>query len=146
MTSTQFAYPINIEIDEDGRHVVSFPDLAGAHTDGADRAEALEEAADCLTSVLVHHMLDKRPIPPASRAARGQVVVCPDPVTALKAALHQALTAGGLRIADLARRLGISHRQASRLLDPRHGSTAERLTEALKALGKDVAISVRDAA
>jgi len=31
--------------------VVRFPDLAGTHTNAADRDEALAEAADCLISV-----------------------------------------------------------------------------------------------
>ena len=142
MAMIRFAYPAEIEIDEEGYHIVSFPDLPGARTAGADRAEALVEAEDCVTSYLEHHMAEKREIPNPSRPARGQAVIAPDPVVALKAALHQAMAREGLKPAGLARRLGIDNRQATRLLDPRHSSSAERLTAALKAMGRQVAITV----
>ncbi len=36
------AYPAKIERDEDGRHVVVFPDFGWGATDGATRSEALK--------------------------------------------------------------------------------------------------------
>jgi len=47
------AYPATLEPDEDGRTVVSFHDLVGAHTDGATRAEALWESRDCLREAVM---------------------------------------------------------------------------------------------
>jgi hypothetical protein len=46
MTRTLFSYPARLD-PEDGRLVVHFPDLPEALTDGADKVEALREAADC---------------------------------------------------------------------------------------------------
>ena len=43
MVQTIFTYPVILEPDEDGRPVVTFPDLPGAVTDGADEAEALRK-------------------------------------------------------------------------------------------------------
>ena len=39
-----FNYPAEIERDEDGRFVVTFPDFGWGATDGATREEALAEA------------------------------------------------------------------------------------------------------
>lgn len=44
----RYAYPFTVTADEDGRFVVAFPDVRGASTDGADEAEAIENASDCL--------------------------------------------------------------------------------------------------
>ena len=50
------AYPITLTPDEDGRVVVTFPDVKGASTDGADEAEAIANAADSLIAALIVHM------------------------------------------------------------------------------------------
>ena len=44
-----YSYPAKLEPDADGRLVVHFPALPEALTDGADEAEALREAVDCLS-------------------------------------------------------------------------------------------------
>ena len=43
-----FNYPAEVERDEDGRYVVSFPDFGWGATDGANLDEALSEARDLL--------------------------------------------------------------------------------------------------
>jgi antitoxin HicB len=143
MARTLFSYPARLEPDEDGRLVVHFPDLPEALTDGADEAEALSEATDCLSTALAARIAGDEEIPPPSRL-RGQHWVAPDPTMALKAALHSALRARGMTVADLARRLGIDHRQAARLLDPCAASKLTSLDAALSALGYGIAIEVHE--
>ena len=46
------AYPAEIERDEDGRYVVTFPDFGWGATDGATRDEALAEAKDLLCELI----------------------------------------------------------------------------------------------
>ena len=70
-----FAYPAVFRLDDDGRSLVSFPDFATAHTDGADPNEAMEEAIDCLGSCIAFNMTDKANIPKPSRLKRGQKLV-----------------------------------------------------------------------
>jgi predicted RNase H-like HicB family nuclease len=79
-----------LERDEDGRYVVRFPDLPEALTDGMDEKEALVEAADCLSEALASRIVDGEAIPSPSRLDRGQYLISPDPIIALKAALYTA--------------------------------------------------------
>ena len=52
MNRTPYSFPARLEPDEEGRLVVHFPDLPEALTEGADEAEALAEASDCLSTAL----------------------------------------------------------------------------------------------
>jgi antitoxin HicB len=143
MVQTMFNYPATLEPDEDGRPVVTFPDLPGAVTDGADQAEALREAVDCLSEALATRITHGEEIPPASPAAPGQHLVAPDPTIALKTALYQQLREHGMTVADLADQLGLNDwHQAARLIDPRRSSKLTSLAEALGALGCRIAISI----
>ena len=70
-----FSYPAAFRPDEDGRRVVSFPDFPQAHTDGKDKVEAMQEAIDCLGSVLAELIATRQAIPAPSPAKRGQRLV-----------------------------------------------------------------------
>jgi antitoxin HicB len=137
-----YAYPATLREDENGRFVVEFPDIAWAHTDGATVAEALGEAADCLSEALAEYMATREAIPPPSRPRRGQYLVAPEPTIGLKAALYMAMRDADMTVAGLARALEISHKQARRLIDPRHKTKAATLAGALSAVGYDVAMTV----
>jgi antitoxin HicB len=144
MTRTPYSYPARLEPDEEGRLIVHFPDLPEALTDGADEAEALAEASDCLSTALAARVVNSEAIPSPSRLRPGQYLVAPDATMALKAALYTALRARKMTIAELARQLGIDDRKAARLLDPRAASKLTRLEEALSALGYAIAIEVHE--
>jgi antitoxin HicB len=132
-----------LERDEGGRYLVHFPDLPEALTDGVDKKEALVEAADCLSEALASRIVDGEEIPSPSSLNRGQYLISPDPIIALKAALYTALEAHGMTIAHLADRLGMKDwHQAARLIDPKQPSKLRRLTAALDALGWKVEIAV----
>ena len=64
-----FSYPATFRRDAKGRIVVGLPDLPEAHTDGRETAEAIEEAVDCLGSVLAFRIAEKSKIPAPSRAS-----------------------------------------------------------------------------
>ena len=122
--------------------VVHFPDLPDALTDGANEAEALSEASDCLSTALAARIANGEDIPPPSRLRRGEYLVVPEATMALKAALHGALRARKMTVADMARRLDIDYRQAARLVDPRAASKLVSLEAALSQLGYRVAIEL----
>lgn len=140
----QFEYPVDMKKDRAQRHLVTFPDLPEAATDGATIEEALQEAADCLGEALASRLVDGDPIPAPSSARRGQWVVAPDATLSLKIALNLALKDRGMTAADLARRLEVDHKEARRLLDPREPSKEPRLTDALAALDYGVGFTVYD--
>jgi antitoxin HicB len=141
---SRFGFPARLEPDEEGRLVVHFPDLPEALTDGADEAEALAEATDCLSEALAGRINRREDIPAPSRLRRGQRWVAPDPMMALKAALYSALRARNMTAADLARQLRIDARKANRLIDPRASSSLTSLEAALSALGYVIGIEVHE--
>ena len=144
MATARYGFPARLQPDEEGRLVVHFPDLPEALTDGADEAEALAEAADCLSEALAGRINRGEDIPPPSRLRRGQHWVAPEPTIALKAALYSALRTRRMSVADLARRLDIDARKAARLIDPRAASRLNDLEVALSALGYAIAIELHE--
>ena len=144
MATGRYGFPVRLERDDENRLVVHFPDLPEALTDGANEAEALAEAADCLSEALAGRINRGEDIPPPSRLSRGQHWVAPDPTIALKAVLYSALRARKMTVADLARRLDIDERKAARLIDPRATGRLIDLETALSALGYAIAIEVHE--
>jgi|SRR5689334_10867679 len=143
---SSFAYPAKFQPDERGRLLVSFPDFPRAHTDGTDLPEALEEAIDCLGSVIASRIADRTPIPAPSKLKRGQRLV-PVPLwIAGKLALYLAMRENQITNSELARRLGVRETVVRRMLDPDHETKSEKLQSALSALGKRVVLTVQDAA
>jgi antitoxin HicB len=141
-----FTYPASFRPDESRRQVVSFPDFPFAHTDGKDANEAMEEAIDCLGSVLASLIAGKSDIPVPSRVKRGQRLV-PVPLwIAGKLGLYLAMREKGVNNSELARRLGVRETVIRRMLDPDHETRSERIQAALEALGKRIVIAVEDAA
>ncbi len=141
----RFTYPIDVERDEAGFYLVTFPDLPEAATDGRARAEARAAATDCLAAALAARNVRGEAIPRPS-PARGRATVMPPALVAAKAALHVARRQAGLSKVALAVRLGCDEKEVRRLLDPRHNSRLDRLETALAALGKRLIVEVRGAA
>jgi antitoxin HicB len=144
MRGRRYRYPVRLEADEIGRLVVHFPDLPEALTDGADEAEALAEASDCLSEALAGRIHRREEIPSPSPLPSGAHAVEPDPTIALKAALYEALDDLAMTMAELGKRLGIDERQAARLIDPKARTPLSKLEAALSALGYTIGIEVRE--
>ena len=146
MTDIQFAYPCTLESDSAGRFLVMFPDIPEALTDGPTEITALSEAGDCLSTALLGYMLEGRPLPLPSRRKRDCYLVAPDATTRLKAAVYLVTRTHRVTAADLARALGVDHKEARRILDPTHRTKADRLEAALAVMGYATELTFYDAA
>lgn len=144
MSTRRYTFPARLEADEEGRLVVHFPDLPEALTDGADVAEALTEASDCLSEALAGRIHCEEDISIPSPLIRGMHAVDPEPTIALKAALYSLLRETQLGVPELAQRLGIDERQTARLIDPKARTPLYKLEAALSALGYTIGIEVRE--
>ena len=141
-----YNYPAAIERDEDGRHVVSFPDFGWGATDGATRDEALAEAKDLLRELIATTMREGGDLPEPSRAGRGRPLVVPPVQIALKAALYEAWRQAGISQRRLARDLDVAESEVRRMLNPEHSTKAATIDRALRRLGKRVTVTVGEAA
>lgn len=144
MPRTGYSFPAALQRQADGSFLVRFPDLPEALTDGATEAEALAEAADCLSEALAGRIRRGEPVPTPSPVAGNMHPVVPDATIALKTALYSVLRDRGMTGADLARDLRIDERKAARLVDPRAASSLASLEDALAALGYEIEIEVRE--
>jgi len=106
----------------------------------------MEEAIDCLGSVIAFAMADKADVPKPSRPKRGQKLV-PAPLWIVgKLAVYWAIREIGISQSELARRLNVRETVVRRMLDPHHGTRTEKIQAALEALGKRVVTAYDDAA
>ena len=132
-------YPVNLR--RSGKFiVVSFPDIPEAHTQGVNRAEALRMAREALETALEFYFEDNRPVPPPSVAIKGQAVVELAPSLTAKVILLNEMLRQKVRPVDLARRIGTTKQEVTRLTDLKHATKIDRIDAALRALGKRLVV------
>jgi antitoxin HicB len=142
VSATRFAWPAEVLEEPEGT-TVTFPDVPGAITWGATRAEAMERAADALVSVFSALIEDGKPVPPPSDP-QGRPAVSIGPLDAAKVALHNAMLEAKMSNVELARRMNTDEKAVRRMRDPLHGGRIEKLVAALRILGKRVETAVLD--
>ena len=141
----RFIYPARLQRGGADEIDVSFRDLPECLTCGTGEADALAQAADALEEAIAGRMNRTDVIPVPSPRLAGEYLVAVLADTAAKAALWVALRETGTTRVELAARLGTDEKSIRRLLDPRHRSPANRIHEALKALGRDLVVETRAA-
>ena len=129
------SYPARIAKDGDG-FMVSFPDIPEALTGAATKAQALELAADALTTAMDFYFEDRRPVPAPSAPKRGQVMIDLPPSIGAKVLLLNEMIAQGTRPADLARLMNVRPQEINRLTDLHHPTKIDTIAQALKTLGR----------
>ena len=140
-----YNYPAQIDRDEDGRFVITFPDFGWGATDGATRDEALAEARDLLRELISTTMRDGEDLPEPSRASKHRPLVIPPVEIALKAALYETYRQAGVSQRRLARDLDVAESEVRRMLNPEHATKAATIDKALRRLGKRVTLTVGEA-
>jgi antitoxin HicB len=139
-------YPAILTPADEGGFVVRFPGVPEAITQGDDRTSALSNAREALETALEFYVDANQDLPIPRTVKRGQVAVAPCALATLKLSLYQAMRDAGVRKSDLARRLGWHKPQVDRLLDLNHASRLDQIEAAARALGKDIEVSIADAA
>ena len=142
----RYNYPAAIERDEDGLHVVSFPDFGWGATDGATREEALAEARDLLRELIAATMREGGELAEPSPAGKRRPMIVPPAQIALKAALYEAWREAGISQRRLARDLDVAESEVRRMLDPGHATKAATIDRVLLRLGKRLTVTVDETA
>jgi antitoxin HicB len=135
------SYPARIAKDGDG-FMVSFPDIPEALTGAATKAQALELAADALTTAMDFYFEDRRPVPAPSAPKRGQVMIDLPPSVGAKVLLLNEMIAQGTRPADLARLMNVRPQEINRMTDLHHPTKIDTIAQALKTLGRRLELSL----
>ena len=131
----RYAYTCDLHAEDPSGFYVTFPDVRGALTGGADEEEALEMAEDALVAILAAHMRQGEEIPIPSPADPGQHLVPVPPLVAAKLGLYTAMRDQGVTNAELGHRLGATEETVQKLVDPDYGSHLTPVMNALHAVG-----------
>ncbi|SDR18878.1 antitoxin HicB [Paraburkholderia fungorum] len=134
-------YPALIEPDGSG-FMVSFRDIPEALTGGTSIEEARAMAADALLSAMDFYFEDKRPVPAASKAKKGEELVALPASVSAKVLLLNEMIAQGVTPSELARRLNTRPQDVNRIVDLKHTTKIDTIADALAALGKNLELAV----
>ena len=139
------SFAASLELDGSG-FLVRFPDLPEALTGADSETEALLEAEDCLGEALAGRLERGEGIPTATTSGKGLRQIPVPLYLAPKVALSREMQAQGVEASELAKRLDWAPDEVAELLHPRSGSPAEKLQQALAALGLRITVTVDAAA
>ena len=135
----EIRYPAMLEPQEGSGFFVRFIDLKDTFTEGDTREEAIFNAAEVLTAMLLVKLEDGDAIPTPSSHVPGSLMIAPDAKT--QAALLVRFARGERPLAEIARALGTSWPSAKRLEDPTHWPTLKSLDRAAAAMGKRLVLA-----
>jgi antitoxin HicB len=138
-------YPAKFLPAEEGGFTVTFRDVPEAITEGDTSEEACENARDALESALSFYIADRKDLPVASKAKRGERIVDLSSIGMAKTALYEAMRAENVSRSELAKRLSCHLEQVARLLDLTHASKFEQLEAALAAVNRKMIVTAEAA-
>ena len=126
---------------------MTFPDFDWGVTQGDTEVEAMEMSEDALICIIEEIIRQHQDLPrPSKLRGRKYREIAVPALADAKIQLYQAMRAGRVQKAELARRMGIPRQQIERLLDLQHSSRLEHIEAAFRALNKRLVVSTEDAA
>lgn len=134
-------YPAKFDPD-DGGFVVTFRDIPEAITQGDTIEEAREAARDALLTAMDFYFEDGRAVPAPSKAQAHEELVDLPLSAVAKILLLNEMVASKTRPADLARAMGVTRQEVTRLTDLEHTTKVDTLEQAFAALGKRLDLRV----
>jgi antitoxin HicB len=134
----EIRYPALLEAQPNGGFFVSFVDLPDTFTEGETKEEALFNASEVLSAMLVWRLDEAKDVPAPSLKIKGAHYIAPDAKT--QAAMLLRLARGERSLSELARALETSWPSAKRLEDASHWPSLKTLDRAAAALGKKLVL------
>lgn len=139
-----YLYPARIRPAEEGGWLIGFRDFPEGLSQAEPGESPIESAEGCLQACIEGRLEDGLAIPPPSALRRGEQLVAVPLETATKAALFAAVAESGLSRLALAKAVGLDEKEIRRMLDPHHSSKLPRIARVLRALGKQLQLTVAD--
>jgi antitoxin HicB len=141
-----YRYPARFTVDEDGVRLIRFRDFPEGISQAGPDQDAIDMAEGCLQACVEGRLEDGMEIPEPSPPRSGEVLVVVPLETAAKAALFAAVAESGMSRSALAHAVGLDEKEIRRMLDPSHSTKLPRIARVLRALGKELQLTVADAA
>lgn len=135
-------YPAKFEPEENSYNVI-FRDIPEAITCGDDYQDALVMAEDALITALDFYFEDRRIVPPPSEPQEGEVLIELPPSVVAKIFLMNEIAHQKITNVELANRIGVKPQEMRRITSSLHTTKIDTLHKALKALGKDLILSIK---
>jgi antitoxin HicB len=137
-------YPAFLDPEGDGFNV-TFRDIPEAITCGDNRDDALEMAAGALVTAMEFYFEDRRPVPLPSDPKDGEVLIALPASVWAKVLLLNEMIAQRVTPAELARRMNTRPQEVTRIINLGHATKIDTIAAALRTMGRDLEISVREA-
>jgi antitoxin HicB len=135
-------YPATLKADKKRGFTVIFRDIPEAITQGEDMEDALTHAIDALETAMEFYFEDRREVPMPSAPKRGEHLVTLAVSVSLKVLLLNEMVRQNVRPAELARRMHASKQEVNRITTLGHATKADRVADALAALGKRLTVGL----
>ena len=119
---SRYTFPVTVEPNGIGGYMASFKDVPEALTEAETLEELKPMALDALITAIDFYIEDGRAFPTPSKDEKAGFSVTLPPSVVAKILLLNAMVETNTRPVDLARKMGISRQQVSRLTNLHHAN------------------------
>lgn len=127
-------YAARVKYQLDGTYLLTFRDIPEASVRGQTPEQVLRRAEEVLAKALESYVVEKRPLPHATRTRRGERSIYLNIQTTCRVMFYEAMRLRNLGVTDLAEKLGVDVHAAEQLLDVTGRTTIDDLTRVASAL------------
>ena len=107
------------------------------------RTELKNNARDALISAIDFYIEDRKAFPVGSTVKSGEIAIELPASVVAKVLLLNTMVQANVRPIDLARKMKVKPQEVTRLTDIRHATKIDTIQKALRALGKELVITLR---
>lgn len=140
---SNYLYPATVESNNEGGFIAKFRDVPEAITEAWDLEELKNNARDALISAIDFYIEDRKAFPVGSTVKSGEIAIELPASAVAKVLLLNTMVQANVRPIDLARKMKVKPQEVTRLTDIRHATKIDTIQKALRALGKELVITLR---
>lgn len=140
---SNYLYPATVESNNEGGFIAKFRDVPEAITEAWDLEELKNNARDALISAIDFYIEDRKAFPVGSTVKSGEIAIELPVSVVAKVLLLNTMVQANVRPIDLARKMKVKPQEVTRLTDIRHATKIDTIQKALRALGKELVITLR---
>lgn len=138
-----YGFPALVERNSIGGYIITFRDIPEAMTE-VDKEEDIElYATDALVTALEFYFEDQREVPAPSDANAGEIVVKLPASVVCKVLLLNCMVRSKMCQADVARKIGVTRQEMSRIVNLRHTTKIDTIQKAIEATGRTISFSIQ---